>query len=561
MVGKSYPINFVLGVQDLGSAEFGRSVGRMKTNAEKLSAVGNKLTLGVTAPILGIGLAAERASIDFEDKISNIGTIIDTSVENLDAIGQKVLEMRRLPVPLGDMADALYDVRSAGVSAADQFGVLEGSAKLGVAGLGTTKEAADLATSAINGFHLEGEKARKLYDNIFLTTQFGKTTISGLAQGFGSVAATVASTGTELDEYLSAVAALTTTGLPAAEAHTQIKAAISGLTRPSKENSALFRQLGAKDLPALIKQSGGLVPALRAVADVASANSATYQKLGAKDFPDLIKKSGGYAQALEKLEAVGGKNSAAILKSVGSTEALNAVLSLTGPVAATQVAALDKMRESEGALEDAFEKKAATRKARLQATRNEIEATAISIGDKMAPAVLKLTKSVDGMLGAFNGLPESSQQTAIWSAAVLASLGPILKMLTAIQMHPVIAGTLAVGALVANADTIGALAFEPEAPDETPEARAKRLETARVQGIVKKHQEEIKRQEMAQAAGYDSPKAYAAALTASLRAPEKNKTEVEIVLKTPPGVSASTTTKTVEGSSEVKVRTGKAMNK
>ena len=84
---------------------------------------------------------------------------------------------------------------SAGVSAGDAMGVLNDSARLAVAGLGTTKEAVDIATSAINAFGLQGDKAAGVYDVVFTAIKNGKTTLSQLSQGFGAVAGTVAQAG------------------------------------------------------------------------------------------------------------------------------------------------------------------------------------------------------------------------------------------------------------------------------------------------------------------------------------------------------------------------------
>jgi len=62
---------------------------------------------------------------------------------------------------------------------------------------------------------------------VFRTVKAGKTTISELAQGFGAVVPVVAQSKIKLDEYLASVAALTTSGLPASQAQTQIRAAIA----------------------------------------------------------------------------------------------------------------------------------------------------------------------------------------------------------------------------------------------------------------------------------------------------------------------------------------------
>jgi len=229
--------------------------------SHKLDKIGQSALIAGGVMAAGLGLSVKQAA-DFETGMSNVSTLIDTNVENMDEMNQKVLDIStNVPVAIGDLTSALYDVRSAGISAANSMTVLENSSKLGVAGLGSTKEATDLVTSSLNAFNLKGKEADKVYDNIFKTVKAGKTTISGLAQGFGGVAGTVASAGIKLDEYLASVAALTTTGLPAAEAHTQLKASISGLTRETKESIALFNALGAKNFKDLVQKSGGMVNA------------------------------------------------------------------------------------------------------------------------------------------------------------------------------------------------------------------------------------------------------------------------------------------------------------
>ena len=67
----------------------------------------------------------------------------------------------------------------------------------------------------------------------------------------------MAAAGIELDDYLAAVAALTTTGQPAAQAHHQLKAAIAGMTRESKDTAIVFKQLGVHNFKELIKYLRG----------------------------------------------------------------------------------------------------------------------------------------------------------------------------------------------------------------------------------------------------------------------------------------------------------------
>lgn len=336
--------------------------------------VGRRATVMGAAAMAAGGLMVKSAA-DFETSMTSVSTLIDTNVENLSLMKKQVLEIgKRTPVALDQLTSALYDIRSAGISASDQFSVLEKSAQLGVAGLGTTKEAVDLVTSSINAFKLTGEEQNKLYDNIFKTVKTGKTNISQLAQGFGSVAGTVAAAGIKIDDYLASVAALTTTGQPAAQAHTQMKAAIAGLTRGTKEQQAIFRTLHAKD------------------------------------FNDLIKKSGSVVNAFSGINRVVRGNKSKLIELLGSVEAYNAVLSLTGNQNKAYADTLSSMRFGEDAFSEAYQKQLSTTNAQMQRGRNLLQKIGIDLGTYLIPPFSKFLDCVENVMNKFDALPDGAKR-------------------------------------------------------------------------------------------------------------------------------------------------------
>lgn len=331
------------------------------------------VVMGASAVAAG-GLMLKSAA-DFETGMSNVSTLIDTNVESLSAMNKRVLEIgKRTPVALDQLTSALYDIRSAGITADDQFRVLEKSAQLGVAGLGTTKEAVDLVTSSINAFKLAGSEQDKLYDNIFKTVKTGKTTISQLAQGFGAVAGTVAAAGIKIDDYLASVAALTTTGQPAAQAHTQMKAAIAGLTRGTKEQQAVFKTLHAKD------------------------------------FNDLIKKSGSVVNAFSGINRVVKGNKSRLIELLGSVEAYNAVLSLTGNQNKAYADTIYSMRYGADAFSEAYQKQLLTINAQMQRGRNLLQKIGIDLGTYLMPPFRKFLDCAESVMNKFDALPEGAKR-------------------------------------------------------------------------------------------------------------------------------------------------------
>lgn len=349
---------------------FNKMQEKIKNTSQALEGIGKSATIlgGVLTSMNAINM---KVAADFESGMSNVATLIDTNVESLTEMNKMVLDIsKRTPVALNDLTSALYDIRSAGIDANNQFQVLEKSAQLGVAGLGSTSEAVDLVTSSLNAFGLQGEKADRVYDTIFKTVKFGKTTISGIAQGFGSVAGTISASNIELDDYLAAVSALTTTGQPAAQAHTQIKAAISGMTRETEDSRKVFNALGVKDFKELIQKSGGMVEAFKCVADEVD------------------------------------NNAGAILKLFKSTEAYNAVIGLTNRQYKSYQETLDAMRNQPSFLDEGYQKKLMTANAQMQRMKNFMQKISIEMGTSLTPMFAKGLNLAEKGLNILEKMPQ-----------------------------------------------------------------------------------------------------------------------------------------------------------
>lgn len=386
-----YSIKVVIQAVDKFSAGMKKVESSLTKFGARAAKIGTGLSIGVTAPIAALGMASVRTFQQFETGMANVSTLVDTTKESMSGMSDQLLAMStRVPVALDDLTGSLYDIRSAGIAAGDAMSVLEGSSRLATAGLGSAKEATDIVTSSINAFNLKGAEQARLYDIIFKTVKNGKTNISQLAQGFGAVAGTVSNAGVKIDEYMASVAALTTTGLPAAQAHTQLRAAIAGVTRQSELGDAVLH------------------------------------KLGSKTFKELVAKSGGMVQAFDKISKTLGGNDAALIKLFGSVEAYNAVVGLTGKQNSIFTSTLEDMRRGANAVDVAFAKQADTFKNTMQTFDNQMARMRIQIGTALAPALIKVAKYVGVLADKFSGLSPKTQKLIFIIGGLAAVLGPLL---------------------------------------------------------------------------------------------------------------------------------------
>lgn len=388
-------------------------IGRLN---ERMNAASVHITSGMFAAqrFLSVSTSLTSVAAEFEKGMSNVSTLVDTNTESMEKMTKAVQGIAgKTPVALSELTVGLYDIRSAGVAAEDALAVLEKSARLGVAGLGTTKEAVDLVTSSLNAFGLKGVEATNVYDNIFRTVKAGKTTITGLSEGFGAVAGVVANANIKLDDYLSSVAALTITGLPASIAHTQLRAAIIALSRDTEETKALF------------------------------------DALGVKTFKELVVQSGNVGTAFRRIQTAFHGNDALFIKTMGSAEAYNAVIGLGGKQNQIYTETLRGMRDGTNAVDEAFNKQNATMSAASQRLQNNIQIMTDAFGMALKPAVDSLANTIEGLTRAFQSLDPETQAMVAQIGAIslilvplitsfgffanaLASLGPVVAAITGI---------------------------------------------------------------------------------------------------------------------------------
>lgn len=370
------------------------AIDRFNSKANKIA--GQMAVAGVA--ITGaFGLAVNSAS-DFESKMSNVSTLVDTSTEDMNQMGKDVLKLAKvLPVPIDDLTSSLYDIRSAGIPAKDAMSALETSAKLAKAGLSTTSEATNILTSAMNAFASEGLTSDQIANLLFKTVKAGKTNMAELSQAFGANAAVIQSAGVNLADFQAATAALTVTGAPASQAQNQIKASIVALQKPTAEMTKIFQKLGVTSEKELIAKKGSLVGAF-----------------------DAVNKAGKGM----------GIN---LAKAWSSVEASSAVTGLLGANNATYIATLQDMQSGTDELSKAFAKQQETTVSKVQLAKNNMEALSITIGTQVAPILSTLIDTVTPLIEKFTKWASENPELIKTIAKVglgLLALSAIIKGIT-----------------------------------------------------------------------------------------------------------------------------------
>ena len=348
------------------------------------------LGVGAALGVGGLGTVLRNSSVqaaEFGNKVAEVSTLLsDTSgVDGLtDAARRLAVEFGNTPT---EQAQAFYNVISAGTTdAAEATQLLTQANKLAVGGVTDVATAADGITSVLNAYGLSADNAATVSDQLFTTVRLGKTTVEEYSRAIGQLAPIAAQVGVGFDEVSAAVASLTANGVQTSQAITQVRAAIANVLKPTADATKVADELGI-GFDAVALKSQGLGEFLRGVTEA----------------------TGGNVEALTRL--------------FGSTEAVQAVLGLTGDELERFDDNLQQVRESAGATDEAFGKIASGDQAtgaRMRAVFNDLALTAgelinralIPLGTELATLAGGLSKTGDDARKMGNDVEAASKQIA-----------------------------------------------------------------------------------------------------------------------------------------------------
>lgn len=252
-----------------------------KQSSNHLGGVAKSLGMAAAAAgavaVSAIG-AIGAATMSMQDALMPVGTLVGANSAKFAELSGAIKDViKSSPSDPKDVGMAAYQILSSGISdtklATD---ALNASMKLSLAGLGTTEEATNLVTSALNSFKSEGLTADAAAQTLFGTIQSGKTTTADLANGFGQVAPMAATVGIKFSELMSATAAMTSLGSPASTVFAQMRAAMQAILSPTEEASKAATKFGI-DLSAAHMKAVGFPAFLE---EVKAATGGDAAKLG-----------------------------------------------------------------------------------------------------------------------------------------------------------------------------------------------------------------------------------------------------------------------------------------
>lgn len=374
---------------------------KMQAVGKKMSDTGKGLTVGLTLPIVGMGVASLNAATQFNTGMANVASLLPGNIARVNELKNTVQDMSvQFGTSTDDLTGGLYQLLSAFGDDADSAKRLAIETKAAKAGVASVTDAINLTSAVTKAYGDTSAKAvGQVSDLALLTVRLGQTTFPELASSITQVTALSSNLKISQQQLFATFASTTGVVGSASQVATDMKGAMQALLAPTANMTDLFKKLGVANGQALIQQYG-------------------------------------FAGAMNKVVAAAKASGQPLQTYIGSIEGQTLALSLAGPQSKAYSDALKQMGSAAGATDQAFKDQtqgvnaAGFAWSQAQAQANVL---AQKTGDDLAPSLVSVLNAakpligmLSGMVSGFTNLPAPVQTVVLGLLAATAALGPIL---------------------------------------------------------------------------------------------------------------------------------------
>lgn len=341
------------------SSGFKKELDGVRADANDVATSMLKTVAAVGAAIGGLAMAAANVGAEFETSFAKVETIMDTSQMSVGDMKTAIVDMsKEMGVSASTLSETVYNAISATGDTAHAVELVGTASKLAAAGFTDTDSALGVLTTTINAYGLEASDAEAISDSLIQTQNLGVTTIDKLAGSMGKAIASASAYGIDLYNLESAYISLTKAGISTEESTTYL--------------SSMFKELGdtGSDVGKIIKEKTG------------------------KSFSDLMREGKSLGDVMQILVDHCGGSSDALMNLWSSAEAGKASNAIVNQGLENFNTNLDKVKNSAGTTAKAYGTMSETFEHKTEMIKTGIENLAISLYERMKPALANVADAV-----------------------------------------------------------------------------------------------------------------------------------------------------------------------
>lgn len=400
--------------KNMGSLSIGEGIIKVGNN---ISSVGDKLTMGVTLPLVGIGIAAAKVGMDFDSAMSRVKAISGATGTDFTKLkGQAIQLGSDTAFSAKEAAAGMEGLVSAGFSVNETMAAMPGMLDLAASSGESLASSADIAASTLRGFGLEASQAGHVADVLAKNAGATNAAVADTGEAMKYVAPAAHAAGLGLEEVTAAIGIMANSGIKGSQAGTTLRSALTRLASPAKEAADKMKEINFSgfDDKGKMKSLSGII--------------------------DNLTKS---------LKGKTDQQKQDYIATIFGQEAMSGMLTLidSGSNGLDDLTA--SYKASDGAAKDMATTMQDNAKSAIEQMTGSLETAAIKLEEVAAPAITSIANKVQELANEFAELSPETQENIIEFALMAAAAGPVVKTIGGI--------TSVIGGLIKYGSKLGSM--------------------------------------------------------------------------------------------------------
>ena len=374
--------------------EFGNKITKVSDKVDKL---GNTLTTSLTVPIVGLGTAAVVTGNNFEAQMSRVQAIAGATGEELDELTEQAMQLgAETSFSATQVAEGMENLASAGFTTEEIMEAMPGLLDLAASSGADLATSSEIAASAIRGFGLEASEAGHVADVFAEAAAKTNAQTEDMGEAMKYIAPVANTMGLSIEEVAAAIGIMSDAGIKGEQAGTTLRGALTRLTKPTDKMIGVMEELGIS-----FYDNEGKMKSLTEMIEM--LQDAT------KDLTDEQEQNA--------------------LTTLFGTESLSGMVALINRGSNDLDDMTKSFKKADGAAEDMADTMLDNTAGSLESLSGAIESAGIAIQKALSPEIRKLSEWIQDLVNDFNNLSEEEQLNIIKTVALVAGIGPLIKIL------------------------------------------------------------------------------------------------------------------------------------
>ncbi len=379
----------------------GLTVSNSQMMGESLQSVGKALTLGVTAPLVGIGIKSVKTASEFEAAMSQVKAISGATggdFKKLEDIAKKMGATTKFTAI--DSAEALKYMGMAGWKTDQMIAGLPPIMNLAAASGENLGTVSDIVTDSLTAFGLKATDAARFSDVLAAAATNSNTNVGLMGETFKYAAPVAGALGYSIEDTAVAVGLMANAGIKGSQAGTALRSAFTRLVKPTKEVNKGLELIGL------------------------SADDFRGKSL--HETIDILRDS---------FKGLDGSQQAEIASMIFGQRAMSGMLGIINASEEDYNKLSDAIKNSSGSADEMAKIMNDNLQGDLVLLKSAVEGAAIAIGEKLRPFIRDVVQKIKEWVDWFNQLDPATQDMIVKLGIFAAAIGPVVFVLGGFLKH------------------------------------------------------------------------------------------------------------------------------